>query len=124
MGIRTIIPGPPGTGKTHRLVNHYLEKEIKELKTDPKKNVYLTFGKAGIDEAEARIQHSLLYVSTLHALGTRECKIDTNKQLLNGNRNGNYLEITLVTNYGKTCLMNPQLTLLVILSTKTITCVL
>ena len=35
MGIRTIIPGPPGTGKTHRLVNHYLEKEIKELKTAP-----------------------------------------------------------------------------------------
>ena len=84
MGIRTIIPGPPGTGKTHRLINHYLEKEINELKTDPKKIVYLTFGKAGIDEAEARIQHSLLYVSTLHALGTRECKIDTNKQLLNG----------------------------------------
>ena len=30
MGIRTVIPGPPGTGKTFRLVNHYLEKEINE----------------------------------------------------------------------------------------------
>ena len=84
MGIRTIIPGPPGTGKTHRLINHYLEKEINELKTDPKKIIYIAFGKAGVEEANERIKHPLLYISTMHALGTRECKINTKKQLLNG----------------------------------------
>ena len=30
MAIRTIIPGPPGTGKTYRLLNHYMKKEIKD----------------------------------------------------------------------------------------------
>ena len=84
MGIRTIIPGPPGTGKTHRLVNHYLEKEINEFKTEPEKIIYIAFGNAGVDEADKRIKHSLLYVSTMHRLGTRECKIITNKQLLTG----------------------------------------
>ena len=77
MAIRTIIPGPPGTGKTYRLVNHYLEKEIKELKTDPKKIIYIAFGKAGVEEAEERIKHPLLYINTMHAVGTRECKIIT-----------------------------------------------
>ena len=36
MGIRTVIPGPPGTGKTFRLVNHYLEKEINRLQPEEK----------------------------------------------------------------------------------------
>ena len=84
MAIRTIIPGPPGTGKTYRLVNHYLEKEINELKTEPKKIIYIAFGKAGVEEAEERIKHPLLYINTMHAVGTRECKINTKKQLLNG----------------------------------------
>ena len=82
--METTIFGPPGTGKTHRLVNHYLEKEINELKTDPKKIIYIAFGKAGVEEANERIKHPLLYISTMHALGTRECKIITKKQLLNG----------------------------------------
>ena len=86
MAIRTIIPGPPGTGKTHRLVNHYLDKEINELKTNPEKIIYIAFGKAGVEEAEERIKHPLLYISTLHALGTRECKIITKTQLLNGKK--------------------------------------
>ena len=30
--LRTIIPGPPGTGKTHRLM-HYLEQELKQAGT-------------------------------------------------------------------------------------------
>ena len=29
---RTIIPGPPGTGKTYHLTNHYLRKELEEYK--------------------------------------------------------------------------------------------
>ena len=36
MAIRTIIPGPPGTGKTFTLINKYLSKEINDLHTDPK----------------------------------------------------------------------------------------
>ena len=35
---RTIIPGPPGTGKTYRLVNTYLKDEVEKHKTPLKKN--------------------------------------------------------------------------------------
>jgi hypothetical protein len=31
---RTIIPGPPGTGKTYRLVNHHLASELKTVAPD------------------------------------------------------------------------------------------
>jgi len=88
MGIRTIIPGPPGTGKTFRLVNHYLEKEINEYKTDPQKIIYITYSNAGVNEAAKRIKHDLLYVSTMHSLGTRELfgKGKTSKILLKGKR--------------------------------------
>ena len=82
MAIRTIIPGPPGTGKTFTLINKYLSKEINDLHTDPKKIVYVTFSNAAAVEAYGRIKHSLLYISTLHHLGTRECNIDTTTQLL------------------------------------------
>ena len=84
MGIRTIIPGPPGTGKTFRLVNHYLEKEINEHKTDPQKIIYITYSNAGINDV--KIKHDLLYISTMHSLGTRELKVNTSKLLLNGKR--------------------------------------
>ena len=30
---RTIIPGPPGTGKTYRLVNTYLKEEVEKYNT-------------------------------------------------------------------------------------------
>jgi len=86
MGIRTIIPGPPGTGKTFRLVNHYLEKEINEYKTDPQKIIFITYSNAGVDEAAKRIKHNLLYIKTMHSLGTRELKINTSKLLLSGKR--------------------------------------
>ena len=77
--LRTIIPGPPGTGKTHRLM-YYLEHELKQ--TDPSKIAYIAFSNAAADEAYERIKHPLLYISTLHHLGTRECNIDTTTQLL------------------------------------------
>ena len=88
MGIeRTIIHGPPGTGKTFRLVNHHLENEINVLKTDPQKIIYITFSNAAATEArDERINHNLLYVSTMHSLGTRECKMDTKKNLLSGKK--------------------------------------
>ena len=38
---RTIIPGPPGTGKTYRLVNTYLKKEKEEYNTPLKKLDFL-----------------------------------------------------------------------------------
>ena len=41
--IRKKIMGPPGTGKTYRLVNHYLNKEINDLHTNPQKIAYVTF---------------------------------------------------------------------------------
>ena len=82
MAVRTIIPGPPGTGKTYTLINKYLVNEINGLHTDPKKIVYVTFSNAAATEAYDRIKYPLLYISTLHHLGTRECKIDTTTQLL------------------------------------------
>ena len=82
MAVRTIIPGPPGTGKTYRLVNHYLAKEINDLNTDPKKIIYVTFSNAAAEVANEKIKYPLLYISTLHHLGTRECSIDTTTQLL------------------------------------------
>jgi len=83
---RTIIPGPPGTGKTYRLINHHLANELKT--TSPDKIAYISFSNAAASEARKRI--GLLYpgkevlVSTLHSLGTRELQMNTNEQLLQG----------------------------------------
>ena len=83
---RTIIPGPPGTGKTYRLINHHLARELEH--TSPDKILYVSFSNAASNEARNRI--SMLYpnkevlVSTLHALGTRELGINTNTQFLQG----------------------------------------
>ena len=88
---RIIIPGPPGTGKTYHLTNHYLRKELEEYKTLPKKIAYITFSNAAADEAKKRIgnlfpkfdiKKDFSYVSTMHTLGTRQLNIDTNIQLL------------------------------------------
>jgi len=88
---RIIIPGPPGTGKTYHLTNHYLRKELEEYKTSPKKIAYITFSNAAADEARKRIgnlfpkfdiKKDFSYVSTMHTLGTRQLNIDTNIQLL------------------------------------------
>ena len=94
--IRKKIMGPPGTGKTHRLVHHYLNKEINNLHTDPQKIVYVTFTKAAADDGLKKIQTAkdneekllfpgieLLYVSTLHALGNRELGIEKKQVLAN-----------------------------------------
>ena len=55
MAIIKKIMGPPGTGKTYRLINYYLKKELNEYNTNPEKIVYITFSKAAAEEAEERI---------------------------------------------------------------------
>jgi len=82
---RTIIPGPPGTGKTFTLTN-YLEKELKEYKTDPQKIIYISFSNAAAEEAQRRISDKLYHIGTMHSLGNRELGINTNSQLLKGSK--------------------------------------
>ena len=86
---RTIIPGPPGTGKTHTLINKYLHHELFNLKTDSKKIAYITFSNAATKEAKSRIYqrfpgYEFDYISTMHAMGTRALGLNTAAQLLNG----------------------------------------
>jgi DNA helicase-2/ATP-dependent DNA helicase PcrA len=115
---RTIIPGPPGTGKTHKLTE-YLEKELKDHKTDPKKIIYISFSKAAAEEAQRRINGRLYHIGTMHSLGSKELGINTNSQLLKNNKwNGfkNYSQICkdlsfeAVTNeFGFTQYVNPHM---------------
>ena len=80
---RIIIPGPPGTGKTHRLM-HYLDEELKN--TDPEKIAYIAFSNAAVDVAKDRIKNDKVYISTMHSMGTQECGINTKTQLLKGEK--------------------------------------
>ena len=89
--IRKKIMGPPGTGKTHRLVNHYLAKEINDLHTDPQRIAYVTFSKATALDGAKKINEvfpgvELLYISTLHGMGTKELGINTKEKLLKGKK--------------------------------------
>ena len=92
---RIIIPGPPGTGKTYRLINTYLKEEVEIHKTPVKKIGFFTFSKNASEIAKRRAMkfltnidwdEDLKYFSTLHALGSRKCGIDTNTQLLKGKK--------------------------------------
>tara|TARA_R110000744_G_scaffold142485_3_gene254150 strand:- start:21 stop:1535 length:1515 start_codon:yes stop_codon:yes gene_type:complete len=98
--MRTIIPGPPGTGKTYKLINTYLNQEIKNG-VNPSKMVYITFSKAATTEAEKRIEEkfpavNLLYISTMHSMGARELKIDTKKYLLEGRKWKSFKNYSLI----------------------------
>ena len=91
MAIVKKIMGPPGTGKTYRLVNHYLKKELEKHKTNPENIAYITFSRAAAEEAEERITElfpnsKLKYISTMHAMGMRQSNIDANTQLLTGKK--------------------------------------
>jgi len=90
---RTIIPGPPGTGKTHRLME-YLDKELKT--TDPKNILYLAFSRAAVRAAKERAPESVR-VCTMHSLGSQELKIDTSKNLLQNEKWKGF------KNYSKIC---------------------
>ena len=76
---RIIIPGPPGTGKTHRLM-HYLEAELKMTKAN--KIAYIAFSNAAANEAKKRITNDKVFVSTMHAFGSRELELKTSTHLL------------------------------------------
>jgi len=86
---RIKIPGPPGTGKTHRLIHHYLDLEINTYKTEQSKILYVGFSNAAVDEAKERINKlypgNQIQISTLHALGRQTLNLDP-KLLLKGNR--------------------------------------
>ena len=92
---RTIIPGPPGTGKTHHLINFYLRKELEEHKTPTNKIAYITFSNAATKEAKKRIlkffpnydmRKDFPYVSTMHSMGRKEVGMDTTNKLLEGKK--------------------------------------
>ena len=78
---RIIIPGPPGTGKTHRLMR-YLNVELKRRKTNPAKIAYISFSKAAKEEAERRIENKKVNVCTMHSLGAKTLNLETGKYLL------------------------------------------
>jgi superfamily I DNA/RNA helicase len=79
---RIKIPGPPGTGKTYRLINHYLNIELNEKKTLDQNILYVGFSNAAVDEARKRILNLYpghnIQVSTLHSLGKRTLNLDSN----------------------------------------------
>ena len=95
---RTKIPGPPGTGKTYRLIegpNSYLRQELRKG-THPSKIAYLTFGKDPTLEVQRKLadivkefpQYKLdkdfTFFSTMHAMGKRHNKKFTGNNLLTG----------------------------------------
>jgi superfamily I DNA/RNA helicase len=82
---RIIIPGPPGTGKTYRLME-LLDNEINVIGTDPEKIAYIAFSNAAAKEAKRRITNDKIYVSTMHAFGCRELKLNTSTHLLKNDK--------------------------------------
>ena len=82
---RIIIPGPPGTGKTHRLMEH-LDNELNVVKTDPEKIAYIAFSNAAANEAKKELPNDKIIVSTMHALGSRELQLNTSTHLLKGDK--------------------------------------
>lgn len=108
--MRTVIDGPPGTGKTYTLINKYLHDELYNKKTNSEKIAYITFSNAATDEAIKRIhnvfpQIKFKYICTMHSLGTQMLNIDTKIQLLEGkNWNGfkNFSKICSDMNFENT----------------------
>jgi len=78
--VKTIVLGPPGTGKTHTLLNK-VDDYLKE--TDPDKVGYFAFTKKAANEAKERAidkfnftEDDLPYFRTLHSLAFRRLGIN------------------------------------------------
>ena len=78
--MKTIVLGPPGTGKTHTLLNK-VDDYLKE--TDPDKVGYFAFTKKAANEAKERAMNKfnlgeddLPYFRTLHSLAFRRLGIN------------------------------------------------
>jgi DNA helicase-2/ATP-dependent DNA helicase PcrA len=99
--MRIIIPGPPGTGKTHHLINHYLTKELVEHKTIPERIAFISFSNAAADTARQRAEElfpgkDFKYFTTMHSLGARELKINTKEKLLQGSKWNSFKNFSVV----------------------------
>ena len=78
--MKTIVLGPPGTGKTHTLLNE-VDNYLKQ--TDPNKIGYFAFTKKAANEARDRAmkkfnltEDDLPYFRTLHSLAFRRLGIN------------------------------------------------
>ena len=81
--MKTIVLGPPGTGKTYTLLNK-VQDYLKN--TDPDKIGYFAFTKKAANEAKARAmdkfnytEDDLPYFRTLHSLAFRRLGINKDK---------------------------------------------
>ena len=63
-----------------------LDNELNLIKTDPKKIAYIAFSNAAANEAKKRITNDKVIVSTMHAFGSRELKLNTSSYLLKGEK--------------------------------------
>ena len=78
--MKTIVLGPPGTGKTHTLLNQ-VEDYLKN--TDPDRIGYFAFTKKAANEAKSRAmdkfnysEDDLPYFRTMHSLAFRRLGVN------------------------------------------------
>ena len=82
---RVIIPGPPGTGKTRRLLS-YLDDELNVFKTKPDRIAFIAYSRAAVRTIRNRITNPDVIVKTMHALGSEAQGLDPKANLLQGKK--------------------------------------
>ena len=80
---RVIIPGPPGTGKTRRLLS-YLDDELNVFKTKPDRIAFIAYSRAAVRTIRNRITNPDVIVKTMHTLGSEAQGLDPKANLLQG----------------------------------------